>query len=210
MVAGFDAWPASPLWDYATALYATPGVAEACLALQDRRGADVNLLLLACWLGATGREPRAERLAEARARAEAWQRELVRPLRQARRRLKAELAGLPEALREPLAAARADLTRAELALERGELLFLEEATGADTGDAGRNAPVLAIRILRHLVAFDSDDEAEIGTLVAAAFPGRGNADAVSVTPAVSGRTRDETGKYTDQSGPGHGSSTVLS
>lgn len=194
MPAGGDPWPASPLWDYATALYAAPGVAEACLALQDRRGADVNLLLLACWLGATGREPGAARLAEARTRAEAWQRELVRPLRQARRRLKAELAMMPEPLREPLAAARADLAAVELALERGELLLLEEATGTDAGGAGRDAPTLAIRMLRHLVALGPDDEAEVGTLVAAAFPGRASGDALPAGPVAGRLTQEEIGK----------------
>lgn len=61
------------LWRYAVALYAQPGVAQACLSLQDRFGADVNALLFCCWLG----KNRAElKTAE-------WQRilRLVRPLR---------------------------------------------------------------------------------------------------------------------------------
>lgn len=172
--ASSPSWPDSPLWDYATALYAAPGVAEACLALQDRRDADVNLLLLACWLGATGREPGAERLARARELAEAWQAGLVRPLRQARRRLKAELAGLPEPLRGPLATARADLAAAELALERGELLLLEGLAGAEAADATCGGRALALRMLCHIVAPCADDEAELRTLLAAAFPDAGD------------------------------------
>jgi len=42
------------LWAFSLALYARPGVAEACLALQDRHGADVNLLLLGFWRAAKG------------------------------------------------------------------------------------------------------------------------------------------------------------
>ena len=75
-------------WQFSLALYGRPGVAAACLALQDRCGLDVNLLLFCCWAGARG-----HRLAEAELRAalaavEPWQREVVRPLRQIRRRLK--------------------------------------------------------------------------------------------------------------------------
>ena len=42
---------AGALWDFAVRLYAEPGVGEACLALQDRFGVDVPLLLWAAWLG---------------------------------------------------------------------------------------------------------------------------------------------------------------
>jgi uncharacterized protein (TIGR02444 family) len=39
-------------WRFSLALYARPGVAAALLALQDRAGRDVNLILYALWLGA--------------------------------------------------------------------------------------------------------------------------------------------------------------
>src|SRR5437870_3409733 len=39
------------LWRFSVALYARPGVAAALLALQDRAGHDVNLMLYALWLG---------------------------------------------------------------------------------------------------------------------------------------------------------------
>ena len=74
-----EPWPASALWDYAVDLYARPGVREACLALQDRAGADVNLLLLACWLGATGRRLDPAALARLQTDALAWQEAVVRP-----------------------------------------------------------------------------------------------------------------------------------
>ncbi len=40
-------------WRFSLALYARPGVAEALIALQDRAGCNVNLMLFALWLGAT-------------------------------------------------------------------------------------------------------------------------------------------------------------
>src|SRR3954451_15961758 len=39
------------LWTSAASLYGAPGVAEACLALQDRYACDVNVLLFATWMG---------------------------------------------------------------------------------------------------------------------------------------------------------------
>ena len=42
--------PESIFWQYSIVFYARPGVAAACLALQDREKADVNLILLAFWL----------------------------------------------------------------------------------------------------------------------------------------------------------------
>src|SRR5260370_35545910 len=38
-------------WRFSLAFYARPGVAEALIALQDRAGRDVNLVLFALWLG---------------------------------------------------------------------------------------------------------------------------------------------------------------
>jgi uncharacterized protein (TIGR02444 family) len=40
-------------WRFSLALYSRPGVAAALLELQDRAGANVNLVLYALWLGAT-------------------------------------------------------------------------------------------------------------------------------------------------------------
>ncbi len=45
------------LWTWACAAYAAPGVAEACLSLQDYHEQNVPLLLWAAWTAATGRRP---------------------------------------------------------------------------------------------------------------------------------------------------------
>jgi uncharacterized protein (TIGR02444 family) len=39
-------------WRFSLALYASPGVADALIALQDRAGLDVNLILFGLWIGA--------------------------------------------------------------------------------------------------------------------------------------------------------------
>lgn len=101
----------NPLWDFSCALYAAPGVQGACLALQDHHGSDVNLLLLAAWLGAA----RGSALTDAllgQAPAAAWRNEVVRPLRAARRAMDRD---------DPAEAAlRRDLLACELAAERLE------------------------------------------------------------------------------------------
>src|SRR5665213_163755 len=46
---------ADSFWRFSQDFYALPGVAPACLALQDGHGRDVNLVLYGCWLGMSGR-----------------------------------------------------------------------------------------------------------------------------------------------------------
>lgn len=48
-------WLAFPFWRFSVRLFRAAGVADACIALQDECGADVNLLLYCGWLGACGR-----------------------------------------------------------------------------------------------------------------------------------------------------------
>ena len=48
------------LWDWAIAAYGAPGVAEACLALQDSNEQNVPLLLWSAWVARTGRKPDVE------------------------------------------------------------------------------------------------------------------------------------------------------
>lgn len=124
------------LWDFAVDLYGAPGVAEACLTLQDRHGCDVNLILFAAFMGAE----RLERLspadmAEANATVQSWRTEIVQPLRALRRRLKT---GPPPAPREFTDELRSRIKAAELEAERIELLQLEVFAGnrnPSSGDA---------------------------------------------------------------------------
>ena len=78
---------AAEFWRFSLAVYARPGVAPSCLALQDRLGLDVNLLLFCCWAAARGHRLGPPELAAARAASEPWQREIVEPLRRIRRQL---------------------------------------------------------------------------------------------------------------------------
>jgi uncharacterized protein (TIGR02444 family) len=105
------------LWDWAVATYARPGVADACLQLQDEHAQSVPLLLWALWSAEAGRTPD---LLTGAATARAWEEEVVGPLRRLRRALKA-LDPEPdrEAVRDQVKAVELDAERRLLAqLER--------------------------------------------------------------------------------------------
>lgn len=78
------------LWEFSLSLYARTGVAEACLRLQDEQGVNVNLLLWCMWLERCGWELDSARLRSAQKLIHAWDEHYVIPLRQLRRRMKAE------------------------------------------------------------------------------------------------------------------------
>ena len=76
-------------WRFSLALYERPGVADALIALQDRGGCDVNLVLFALWLGISGRGPLGgDTLATAERVAGTLRSEFVEPLRRLRRNLR--------------------------------------------------------------------------------------------------------------------------
>jgi uncharacterized protein (TIGR02444 family) len=115
-------------WTFSLAFYGRPGVAAACLALQDEHGLDVNLVLLCCWLGWSGRgRLDAAALAAADRSVAAWRREVIQPLRAVRRALKTHPAAAAAALRR-------DVQTLELCAEReAQRLLLAGLGGAPAG-----------------------------------------------------------------------------
>jgi uncharacterized protein (TIGR02444 family) len=78
----------SSFWRFSLGFYRQPGVAEACLVLQDRFGADVNTVLFLLWLATDKRQLRQETMQMLSDRVRGWQSDVVLPLRQLRRHLK--------------------------------------------------------------------------------------------------------------------------
>jgi uncharacterized protein (TIGR02444 family) len=101
-------------WKFSIAVYAAPGVAAECLALQERYGLDVNVLLFCAWLGSRKIGLTADELASVEAVVKAWHDSVVRPLRSVRQYLK----GMPEAerLRGRVKAEELDAEKSEQAM----------------------------------------------------------------------------------------------
>jgi uncharacterized protein (TIGR02444 family) len=74
------------LWRFATRVYASDGVAAACLEAQDRLGVDVNMLLFASWCASEGVALTEAQIAAADAHCRVWRDGVVLPLRAQRRR----------------------------------------------------------------------------------------------------------------------------
>lgn len=118
----------SDLWTFALRLYTEPGVEQACLQLQDQ-GADVCMLLTACWLGRRGVTFEGARLASLTAICDPWQAQVVEPLRSLRRNWR------EDARKDPaLDGLREQIKALELEAERKLLARLEGATDGWMGN----------------------------------------------------------------------------
>jgi uncharacterized protein (TIGR02444 family) len=133
----------NPLWDFVNWAYAEPGVEKACLALQNRMGADVNMILFCIWLAyrGTGTAHLAKFLAAALKLSREWQRNLVEPLRSTRENLKdiIEASALTGSSRTAAAALRERIKQCELDMEQLQTLtfYALVADGAEE-DAARS------------------------------------------------------------------------
>ncbi len=115
----------SGFWNFSIRVYGQPGVAEACLALQNQHGLDVNLLLYCCWIGTSRGAIRESDMKSAFEFSATWSANVVRPLREVRSWMKT-VRGQSECI--PLAdsmAVRADVKATELAAERLQQIGLE-------------------------------------------------------------------------------------
>ena len=115
----------SAFWDWALAAYDRPGVAEACLSLQDDHGQQTAYLLWAAWAS-----PPAAALADGAELARHWETTILGPVRQSRRALKAPLEPVDDAAR---LAVRETVKAVELDLEK---LLMTSLAGLSTPGPG--------------------------------------------------------------------------
>ena len=119
-------------WRFSLAFYARPGVAEALIALQDRAGRDVNLMLFALWRGmAHGHRLDGGELSAAEAAIALLRRDVIEPLRRLRRGLKADGEPDMQALRHRIGAL--ELAAERRAQSRLAATIVEPPPGDDRG-----------------------------------------------------------------------------
>jgi uncharacterized protein (TIGR02444 family) len=124
-------------WRFSLRIYRAPGVADECIAVQERYGVDVNLMLFCAWLAAERRIAITPGdLAACRAAVHDWHERTVKPLRAARQSMKG-LAGV-----EPL---RTQVKALELEAERIEQTSLFEFAGRKWPQARDANPDAALR-----------------------------------------------------------------
>jgi uncharacterized protein (TIGR02444 family) len=163
-------------WSFALALYNAPGVAEACLSLQDRYGLDVNLLLVALFAAARrGQELDGATLATLDTAVAPFRAGVIQPLRAIRRGLK-NYQG-PQAA--AVAMLRAGIKRGELQAEQvQQALLVDHLPPPPPSSTAVNLHAVARRVLAHFTGQPGPgDEAEpaIATIlggIAAVSPGK--------------------------------------
>jgi uncharacterized protein (TIGR02444 family) len=134
-MADTEATPPTPFWRFSLHFYRQPGVADACIDLQDANGVDVNLLLFLLWLAAGRRRLAAEEVKRLDDGVRGWRDLSVIPIREARRALKGKPtlieAGQQEAFRTRIKAVELEAER----LQQEALYAL-----ARSGPLGAQAP----------------------------------------------------------------------
>jgi uncharacterized protein (TIGR02444 family) len=155
-------------WSFSLALYFRTPVARACLDLQDRRGADVNLLLAICWLAARGYEAGLDGLAAAEGAVAHWNEAVLMPLRAARRRLVSDFPDLAKADQQSI---KHGILSVELECEKVAQAIIAKALEAHAGTlsavpARQLATAGFDRYLARLVGMaDDPDRASIDTIL---------------------------------------------
>lgn len=157
------------LWDFSLETYRRPGVQDACLKLQDDRGADVNMLLYCCWRGGFADGEMPALLADLAP----WKSGVVQGLRRVRRSLKPMVAELGE-LSEPAADLRKKVAALELEAEKLQQTMLSHHS-AKHGETSPPSPQAAVQNLaQYFKLLEKAPEGEVKDMLAillvAAFP----------------------------------------
>jgi uncharacterized protein (TIGR02444 family) len=105
----------TPFWRYSLKFYGQSGVSDACIALQDGCGIDVNLLLYLFWLASEGRQVTADDVKMLDDKVRSWRELTIIPIRDVRRKLKGAATFIDPAKQEAL---RDKVKVAELEAER--------------------------------------------------------------------------------------------
>src|ERR1700722_16926965 len=144
-------------WAFALAIYARPGVAEACLALQNEAGVDVMLLLTTTFAAVKHRlllTPDEIRTLDQACRL--WREQIVWPLRTIRSGLKTGPRPAPNSVTEQF---RAQVKALELAAEKLENQLLVECLPLRPPEKESVKPEQLRTVLENVVSVFADGEA---------------------------------------------------
>jgi len=150
--------PKSDFWDFSLAVYKRAEVSELCLQLQDDYGADINMLLFACWLGKSGRGTVSTSAWRAMIlRTTKWRDKVIRPLRSVRHILKDEQLA-PFSMKD-------NILKCEFDAEHIEQLILEKEWGTTRRSHERSIVQqiedIADNLYSYLVAEDIDVDGKL-------------------------------------------------
>jgi len=171
---------AHPFWDFSLRIYGSDGVPAACIALQERHGIDVNLLLFSAWFGESGRGVLAESdLDAALATTTTWNLDIVCALRGVRNRLKAGISPIPTERSDML---RKMILEIEVKSEHVEQIALAAAVPRQANPAlaarrrGDDAVAnIAAYFRRHGFTPDAEDARQVAIVLDPAVPQIGRA-----------------------------------
>jgi uncharacterized protein (TIGR02444 family) len=141
-------------WAFALAIYARPGVADACLTLQNEAGVDVMLLIMTTFAAVKRRTLLTAD--EIRALDEAcspWREQIVKKLRTIRTELKTGPQPAPSDATEPF---RSRIKALELEAEKLENRLLAECLPLRPPELGPARPEQLRAVLNDVVAFFAD------------------------------------------------------
>ena len=169
-----------PFWEFSLKVYGNEGVPAAWIALQERRGIDVNLLLFCAWVGESGRGALSEsNLDAASAATVAWNGDIVCAIRAVRDCLKG---GMPPIPKERSDILRKMILEIEVKCEHVEQIALTEAVplpvepGRSLGQRGVDAVTnVAAYFRRHGFKPDGEDAEQVAVVLDPAFPDVGRA-----------------------------------
>ena len=186
---------AHPFWIFSLKVHDNEGVPGACIALQERRGIDVNLLLFCAWIGESGRGVLTEsELEAAQTAVEVWNCDIVCALRVLRNRLKGGMQPIPKDRSDVL---RGMILEIEVRSEHVEQMALTAVVTRPADPAlaverrGKDAVAnIAGYFVRHGFDPDAEDARQVALVLDPAFPEIGrpvleeNCRAAGATPGV--------------------------
>jgi uncharacterized protein (TIGR02444 family) len=152
--------PTTPFWRFSLHFYRQAGVSDACIALQDACGVDVNLLLFLFWLAAGRQLLTADDVKKLDDMVRDWRNLTIVPIRDARRKLKGAATlvdpGKQEAFRTKVKAIELDAERLQqealYAFTQSGPLGKEAASGAAArANIAAYASVLGVNFPKHAV-----------------------------------------------------------